>query len=239
MQAGMSFSANRVMRRSLGIVLRNLVPFAVLALILFTPVFVVSLIAGPGVINNVWQPAEGDAASPIVGSQFVVGMLAFLALYVLAGAVAHATKASLDGGRVGAVAAVRDGFQGLLPAADVAFVTGVLVGIGFVLLVVPGLVLACILFVAVPAALAEGLPVARAFGRSAALTRGHRLQLLLVVLATLIPMMAAGFFLPTLFAPLGRTLSILIAAHVQVVFALLGAVAMSVAYHDLRRAQAS
>ena len=67
---------------------------------------------------------------------------------------------------------------------DVAFVTGVMVGIGFVLLVVPGLILACMFFVAVPVAVVERPGVFEALARSGRLTRGHRVPILGVLVAT-------------------------------------------------------
>ena len=107
------------------------------------------------------------------------------------------------------------------------------------LLVVPGCWLACAAFVAVPAALLEDRAVVESLRRSRDLTRGHRLRLLVVFLATLVPMVLAGLFVPDLLAHLGRTLALLVAAHVQAVFALLGGIAQNVAYHDLGPASAT
>ena len=48
-----------------------------------------------------------------------------------------------------------------------------------------------------------------------------------------------GYFVPDLLSHLGRTLALLVAAHVQVVFALLGGIAQNVVYHDLGPASAT
>jgi hypothetical protein len=52
------------------------------------------------------------------------------------------------------------------------------IGLGMLLLVIPGLVLICVWAVVVPACVVEGLGVMDAFSRSASLTKGHRLQVL-------------------------------------------------------------
>lgn len=225
-----------VMGRSLVVLLANLPAFLFLGLLLFTPVFVGSLIVGPGAPMHAQHvdvdPTEAQAHSEL-GGKAVVGMLAFLATWLVAGSLTYGVRQTLQGRRPPVVACVREGLLHLWRGLDAAFVTGLLVGIGFVLFVVPGLWLGALAFVAVPAALLEERPVVDALRRSAALTRGSRVALLVVLLATVVPMVLAGLFVPEWLAPLGRTLALLIAAHVQVVFALLGGTAQSVAYQRL------
>lgn len=231
-----------VMGRSLLILLRNLPAFVFLGLLLFTPVFVGSLIVGPGAPMHAPHAAVGDAdVAPhsALGGKIVVGILAFLATYIVAGGLTYGVRQSLQGRRVPFRECVVEGLRNLWRGLDTAFVTGLLVGIGFVLLVVPGLWLGCLVFTAVPAALLEERSVEESLRHGARLTRGNRLPLLVVFLATVVPMALAGFFVPDLLESLGRTLSLLIAAHVQVVFALLGGIAQSVVYHDLGPASAA
>lgn len=236
MDSTRKLSAFGVMGRSLLILVRNLPTFAFLGLLLFTPVFVGSLIVGPGAPMHAQHVDADDAAATPhseLGGKIVVGILAFLATYLVAGGLTYGVRQSLQGRSVPFVEGVREGLRYLWRGLDTAFVTGLLVGVGFVLLVVPGLWLGSLVFVAVPTALLEERSVEESLRRSASLTRGNRLSLLVVLLATIVPMVLAGFFIPDLLAHLGRTLSLLIAAHVQVVFAVLGGTAQSVAYHDL------
>lgn len=66
----------------------------------------------------------------------------------------------------------------LLPALGVAFAVIAAVGLGLVLFVVPSLVLACMLFAALPAVVVEGGGVLPALARSAWLTQGSRWAIL-------------------------------------------------------------
>jgi len=229
-------SAFGVMWRSLLLLLRNLPAFAFLGLLLFTPVFVGSLIVGPGAPMHAQRVALEDVdgvGHTELGGKVVVGILAFLATYLVAGGLAYGVRQNLQGRKVPFGEGVREGLRYLWRSLDTAFVTGLIIGIGFVLFVVPGLWLGCLAFVAVPVALLEERGVVESMRRSAALTRGSRLSLLVVLLATVVPMVLTGFFLPDLLGHLGRTLALLIAAHVQAVFAVLGGIAQNVAYHEL------
>lgn len=233
----MEFSAGRVLGRSTSLLIANLPAFVVIAAVLFTPVFVVSLIVGPGSVahGHAADSAElADARSSELAGQFSVGILAFIAQYLLAGAAAYAALRGLAGHKTGFADAVVGGLRRLLPVVDSGFVAGILVGIGFLLLVVPGLVLTCVLYAAVPAALAERLDVTASLGRSRDLTRGRRVPILAVMLASLLPMMGVGIVLPILLAGTGRTIALLVGAHAQLIFGLFGGVCMAVAYHDLR-----
>lgn len=242
MDESRKLSAFGVMGRSLVVLLTNLPAFLFLGLLLFTPVFVGSLIVGPGAPMHA-QHVDVDAAEARahseLGGKAVVGMLAFLATYLVAGGLTYGVRQTLQGRRVPVVEGVREGIRYLWRGLDAAFVTGLVVGIGFVLLVVPGLWLGALAFVCVPVAVLEERPVVDALRRSAALTRGSRVSLLVVLLATVVPMVLAGLFVPEWLAHLGRTPALLIAAHVQVVFALLGGIAQTVAYHRLGPASAA
>ncbi len=235
-------SAFGVMGRSLLILLRNFPVFVFLGLLLFTPVFVGSLIVGPGASIHASRVAVDDvvgAPHTELGGKVVIGILTFLAYYLVAGGVSYGVRQTLQGRHVPLVEGVREGLRRLWLGLDAAFVTGLAVGIGFALLVVPGVWLACLTFVAVPVALLEERGVVESLRRSRDLTRGHRLPVFVVFLATLAPMVLAGFFVPDLLSHLGRTLALLIAAHAQVAFALLGGIAQNVVYHDLGPATAS
>lgn len=73
-------------------------------------------------------------------------------------------------------AALRDS----LPVIGLLILLGLGVALGFVLLIVPGVILALAWSVAIPARVVEGPSVTRAFGRSADLTRNHRGAILVV-----------------------------------------------------------
>lgn len=230
-------SAPRILGQSMSIVLRHLPAFLVLALLLFLPVLVVAwIVGGAGAVVPAHPAATEVVAqetSPL-GAQFVVGILAFVAQFLLAGAVAPGVLAELEGKPARPMAALRHGLERLVPVGDVAFVVGVVVGIGFFLFVVPGLVLGALLFVAVPVAVVERPSLFAALRRSRDLTAGHRVTLALVLAATVGLLFASGLLLPLLLAPLGRLVALVAATAAQAFFGVYAGVCQSVAYAALR-----
>ncbi len=112
---------------------------------------------------------------------FVVGLLWLIA----SGAIVHATVAH-DEGRVSALAEnLRIGLLRCLPlfVVNVLFVLAAWIGLLF--LVIPGIMLAVMWSVSVPAIVAERVGIFGAFGRSRALTKGARWQVFGILLLAL------------------------------------------------------
>ena len=127
------FGMGRVLCRAFSILAGHLPAFLLLALLVFLPIFVVSLIVSSGAPVTAYQVGDAEvvqAAPSRLGGEFVVGMLAFIAQYVLAGALTHGVFEVLALHPITFRDIVEKGIRRLLPIVDVAFVTGVLVGIG-------------------------------------------------------------------------------------------------------------
>src|SRR3954449_3676499 len=121
------------------------------------------------------------AVDALVGWVFANGLLGFVAVVVsivlatlYEGMVVQLVRDVQDGRRdntagelFGSVSPV------LLPLIAVSILAGLGIGIGFVLLIVPGLILLTIWSVAAPVILIERPGVVRAFGRSRELVRGY------------------------------------------------------------------
>jgi hypothetical protein len=232
----MPFSAGRVLARSLVLLRANLGTFLALAVVLFAPVFAVALIVtlgGPAHPGTMSDGAPRSPALPPLAAQFLVGILVFVAQYLLAGALAWAVTEQFHDRRPSPREILVRGVQRLLSVVDVAFVTGVLVGAGFFLLVVPGVLLTLVFFVAVPVAVMEEKNVLGALRRSRALTEGHRSELFVILLATLGLLFAAGLLLPGAFAAAGPGVAIVVATLAQTLIGLYAGVCQTVAYHDL------
>ncbi len=84
------------------------------------------------------------------------------------------TRAALSGTRTTIGASVRVGFARFPVVLAIAIIQSVAIAIGSLACLVPGLILTAALFLSVPAAVAEGLGVGQALGRSWDLSRGHR-----------------------------------------------------------------
>ena len=74
----------------------------------------------------------------------------------------------------------------LLPLIVLQILYGLMVGIGMIFLIVPGVILALMFIVALPAMVVEGRGIFESFSRSSELTRGNRMRILAVGLLVLV-----------------------------------------------------
>lgn len=136
---------------------------------------------------------------------------------------------------------VATGFRRLLPLLAVGVLCYVIVVVGFVLLVVPGIYLACALAVAVPAVVAERPGLLGAIRRSFALTKGKRFAIFvsfLVFWAVAMGVAILGnFVVPQLTASFAPWLGTVLGLGVNMIFGTLVWTAPGVVYHDLRVAK--
>lgn len=164
------FEVGRVISGTFAVISRNFVPFVLLALLLGgLPKLVVSL------VQLRFIGATQATYSPQVISGSIVGGLVMLAAgFVLQAAIVHATVTDLNGRRVVLGDSLKVGLRNCLPLIGLAILLGLGLMIGFILLIVPGLILMVMWSVAVPAKVVEKIGVMDAFSRSGDLTRGRR-----------------------------------------------------------------
>jgi hypothetical protein len=127
------------------------------------------------------------------------------------------------------------GLRRALPLFAVALSAGLATGLATILLLVPGLIVLCMLYVAVPACVIEKLGVTASLNRSAALTKGHRWQIFgLVVLVSVV-----AAIVQYVLARVGGdgTLARLLNFAWLIVDTSFAAVLHAVTYHDLRVAK--
>ncbi|HMV33950.1 MAG TPA: hypothetical protein PKA50_17660 [Gemmatimonadales bacterium] len=214
---------------------------------LFLPLLVVTLVtSGLPVVLSVYIESAGGALLNLP--------LYFLNLMLNAvlGAIASAAATFVvSDSYMGRAISARDAFARATPFISRLIVLGVLmslvIGIGLVCLIVPGVILFTGLALSTPALVIEGLPSANAaMGRSWALTRGFRGKLfwalLTVLVLILLPTIALGGFAAasgdaTLLEPTvsPATLGWLVAASlIQLLIYPLFYCVLTVAYYDLR-----
>jgi hypothetical protein len=168
-QANYTLPFGQLVGKTIGIYLRNLLPFAVLGAIVLAPWIVLRIYM---------QESMGEATYD--GSQSIAGMdVASFALqtllgYVLTGAVTYGVVQQLRGQPAGLGQVIGIGVQSFFRVLLTGVVVGVLVGLATMLLIVPGIIVSVILFVAIPAAVMERAGPGDAIGRSADLTKGSR-----------------------------------------------------------------
>ena len=165
------FDFGRVTAQVTGLISRNLVPFSILAVVLAgLPTFLVAVVTMVARPDPLAPP--GVFSGAVLG--LIIALIAILPLFLLQAALTRASIDDLTGKPVSIPNAVQTGLQKLLPLLGLALLVGLGVGVGMMLFIVPGLILATCWIVASPVLVVERAGVWQAMQRSLALTRNHR-----------------------------------------------------------------
>jgi hypothetical protein len=193
------------------------------ALVVFVPVAILN-----GVI------AESGSLEAGLGA----GLIGIVATYWFQGMVVEATRDILDGKRDHTLGSlIQSVTPVLVPLIGAGLLAGIGIGIGFILLIVPGLFLLTIWAVLAPSIVVERKGVFDAFGRSRALVSGHGWQVFGVIVVLFLLQAVLGGIVQAIFRAItdtfaGYAISDLI---VHVLIAPLSALAAAVLYFELRR----
>ena len=193
------------------------------ALIVFVPV---------AIVNGVLRESGG------VGLALLAVVIGAIATYWFQGMVVEAAHDIMDGRRDHTVGSLVSSVAPVLgPLLVAGILGGLAIGIGFVLLIVPGLFLLTIWALLAPVIVVERVGAIDSFGRSRALVRGHGWQ----VFAVLVVLLLVKLVLSTVVAALavGITDSVVTYALADLVtnvlIAPLSAIAAAVMYFQLLR----
>lgn len=174
-----SFLVETVLGKSIQIWGRNLPAYLLVTALLYLPLWV-------------WIAAVFHGGGDLALVEEVDGLASLLPSTLLTAALAHSVVGSMQGQRVLIRESITTGLARPWPMLGAAIIAATLISIGLFVLVVPGLVLACVLFVVVPSAVMERPGMMASLDRSQKLTKGHRIKLacsvllLAVALATVI-----------------------------------------------------
>lgn len=214
------FGAASVVRRGMAVLARNAVSFGGLALAITGVVTLIGRLVSGG------EPPGHD-----------LGFLLFdtLAGNLVTAALVYGTVQELRGRHAGLGDAVANGLRTLWPVFALAVLIFLGVGAGLLVLLVPGLVLMTMWWVAVPVAVVERPGVLASLGRSVNLTAGHRWPILGIVAVLFALQVGLSLVLDRTaawadFAHAGAVADWLVSAAVTA----LGATVAAVGYHDLR-----
>ncbi len=231
------FKIGSVLSKTIGIFARNFIPFTLMAALFIAPLYVVHYFLFLDQIN---QPTPG-----FIWWEFALGAAEYLIAQLVTASLIYGSIQELRGTRSNIVECFRRGLPLVLPVIGVTILAALAIGIGFVLLIVPGFIVAIMLIVVVPVAVVERPGVVASLSRSREMTKGYRwkifgLYLILLVFAMVVGIAitsVAGFSLIGLDAEelaLGMTLANAVLAPVTTA---LYAVLIAVIYHDLRIAK--
>jgi hypothetical protein len=152
--------------------------------------------------------------------------------------ILHAAFQHMRGRQVRLGESVAIGLRRWLTLFGLSFMMTLLVALGIVLLIVPGLILSIMWYVAVPVCVVESKGPSASLNRSQALTKGHRWKLFGLFLLGVILGALGDSVLPQFAGVLGGPAGLLVAQTVWQGFAqAFGSVMVVVAYHDLRVAK--
>ena len=154
-----------VIRTSADVWLRNFNPFGLMALVTLTPAFLLELLL------------EGYEVHMAVGT-----FVSILCNVILGAAVTVGTYRHLRSERPQLLYCLRRAMGSNRVVLQVGLVSYVLQLLGFLALIVPGLLAATLLFVAIPVAAFEDKKLFGSLSRSADLTKGNRWRVLGIVL---------------------------------------------------------
>ena len=235
------FEMGRVVNLTFGAIGRNWLVFGLLALLLsaipqgLVAWFRTELIASraPGTITT--------TTSLFVGG--VTSLVAMAGMVIMQAAMAHGVISDLNGRKASFAECLQTGLRFALPVLGILALMILGVGLGCILLIVPGVMLFLAWMVAVPAEVVERTGVFGAFSRSAALTRNHRWSLLglyaiyfilSLILSMAVLALSGGFQAAAQMIAARAPLVLAVTAVIQVVQTVIASAGTAAIYYELR-----
>ncbi|EFG8200419.1 hypothetical protein BMB17_005682, partial [Escherichia coli] len=174
-----SFRIGRVIGDSFGVFGRNFLVCIGLALIFSGLPTVLYQWWILGAVGSAYDPAMPETASMSAALLPIIGALISFALgAILQAGLTRAAIEDLNGEKPTFGDCLSTALAVLLPALGIAILTTLGISIGFMLLIVPGVILLLRWAVSIPVLVNERLGVLGSMSRSAELTKGNRWQLL-------------------------------------------------------------
>lgn len=238
-----AFSVGDIVRTAVAVYFNNLPAFFPLSLIVLVPTFLIALLPESSSFNDPPVLASPDA-DPVAVYEAMIpyyivaareSLVGALCESLLDAALAYGVVRHLRGGHAGFAESLVHFSGCAIAVLAVAVVVTVATSIGFLLLIVPGVWLTIVLWVALPALIVERSGL-RAIARSAELTKGFRfpifgLVLILVAAQLVVGSVADWIVSAVLTDPFLNWCAL---QFVVVVMSGIYATAVAVAYHDLR-----
>jgi len=216
--------------RSFSILGKNIVSFLILGLLLHLPTLYI--------VHDMIQQIE--AGNWDGSSGMVPRLIGFFSGQMLAATLIYGTVMELRGKHAGVGKCIQVGLVRALPVMLTAILAGLAIGIGFVLLIIPGFVVVTVLYVAIPVAVVERPGIMKSLSRSSELTSGYRLKIFGLALILMGSTVAISYLLAdkigtaVLEDPSSLAGYMYASTGFEIFIAILGAIVSAVVYHDLR-----
>jgi hypothetical protein len=208
----------------------------------FITFFLVAAVAAVPTVLLIQRNADamvGGAPSANLLLMIGIGFLLAMVLGMLSQAVMlHAAFQAMRHRPVSLGESLRVGFARVIPILLLAIVMGFVLGLAFLALIVPGLILLTMWWVATPACVVERTGPWTSLKRSAALTKGHRWKVFGLLLLLFVVNVFVSQILEVVIVLVGSDiLSILARLIWAALYGAYNAIAVVMTYHDLRVAK--
>jgi hypothetical protein len=226
-----SLRVGQVLNRAFALLSSDFAKFFLLTAIAWLPYLVIMFAAGSATRIGTVAPALAGTAA--------LSMLVWMALNVLGQAVVlYGSVQKMRGQSFAVGESLRHGLARFFPIVGMFVCMGIGLVFGFLLLIIPGVILSLMWSLALPVCVAERLGPIQSLKRSAYLTKGSRWQILgiwaLIGLVNGVVRAVLQFLLPLI---VGQTVSILGIFLWMVLAQAFTSIAVAVVYHDLRVAR--
>jgi hypothetical protein len=217
-----------IVSRAFSILFKNFVPFMLLTAVVYAPVIVMTLVM-------VGRAETGDIDEQgimIFGGS--VGLAAFLLNLIASAALMYGVIQQLRGQHASMGACISMGLKRLLPVLGTGLLMGLCIMGGFIALIIPGIILVLMFYVAVPVTVIEHLGPLEALKRSRALTDGYKGALFGLNFLIFLISLGIGIAVNLIKAAMPETAGLFLDLATDVFSGALGAVVTAIVYHDLR-----
>ena len=254
--ANARFSVGRVISDSVSVLIRNIVPFGLIALLVGIPMIVLIAMGATvnvGAMNFEVQAEAGSGLSTGTAiGVMVFGILFLLTYFITQAAINYGSFQDLRGQRASIGECIGRGFASLpgVIGAIIVLIVAVVAIFAVIFLVgaaVPSLafliaipvvigyfVAFVMIWVFVPAIVVERVGPIACFGRSRELTNGHRWGILGLVLVVAIAQWVIGYIVGTVGLVLGPTIASILHTLITLLFTAFSGVMTAVGYYYLR-----
>jgi len=216
-----SLTTGNILSRTFSVWKGNALAYGVLGILLGSPV----------VLATILDPNEENFVL-----QLIAQLGSTLSGLIVSGAVAFGVFQQLRGERVPLNDCLQKGISRIGPLFVTGIVVSILVTLGMVCLIIPGIILMCGLYVAVPVATVENPGLVDALKRSWSLTMNHKVTIFssVFVLGILMAILAIPVGIAIGFTAGDNVFAIAVLQIVMLFFSAIGGVMGAVVYHDLR-----
>lgn len=226
--AGSDFRIGSVINRAFSVLSRNLLKFSAVTAVAYLPTLLLTKVF-----------TDGDNVSGIGVLTGFLGILLLLAFSMVSHAIiTFAAFQDMRGRPVHLGESLGIGLQRVVPIIGLAIVIAIAIGLGFMALIIPGLILLTMWFIAIPACVVEQLGPLASLKRSAQLTKGHRWKIFgLMLLLLLISIVVTPIIDLGLASIGGPMLALIVGLIWNALWGAFYGIAVVVSYHDLRVAK--